>query len=473
MEDQNETRNTSSTKTAQQIKTASEKTTKAVKSTGAALKTAAIVLLNPKTWIGGAVVFLIFAVAVTGLGITQVVGKNENIDGCSGWGSSVASLAVDGGGSVDIIEARNVIGTWMTTNPFESLGGKPFTKEQAAGALGNMQLESGLNPGVVQRSSSAYPSSIFAEVGDYGANEKLSAFNKKVGAGYNDAVGLIQWDGPRRVSITDYAVSQGKPWHDINIQLTFLDQELAAGYGERLDAAGWNDTSKTAADFAKIWLTVVEGIKEETHSKVHLDKRQAFAEEAMADIQGGTSGGSCMGAGSYDNSSAAALAISIAYPTRAESVVGPGDGNGVNRAPQAYKDAKAAAELVGGKDYLSNLYASCDRFVATVVKLTMDPEFPWGDTSAEYEYLRNSPKWEETPKSVAAAEPGDVWIFPKGGDSSANGHIMMYVGSVDGVDSVAHASYQSRVGAVTPQYLSETMTGERGRQYIGYRYAGG
>ena len=148
--------------------------------------------------------------------------------------------------------------------------------------------------------------------------------------------------------------------------------------------------------------------------------------------------GQIQGGASLDMSSVAALARSIAWPTRAQSVVHCSTmvNCGKDRAPAAYIKAKQLAEEKGGKDWVKGLYASCDRFVATVLKNTVDPKVPWGNACGIHHYLQNSPKWK--PVSWSEAKPGDPIT------SCSDHHVMIYLGG----NQIADASFMSRVGAV-------------------------
>ena len=89
---------------------------------------------------------------------------------------------------------------------------------------------------------------------------------------------------------------------------------------------------------------------------------------------------------------------------------------------------------------MSDLYASCDRFVATIMKATKtDTNFPWGDTSAQAAYLASSPHWKKI--SCQDRKAGDVIIKP-------GRHIMLYIGNYKGQDSIASASYMERVASI-------------------------
>ena len=69
-----------------------------------------------------------------------------------------------------------------------------LTPAQAAGVVGNMQVESSLNTG---------------------------AYNSAEGA-----IGLVQWEGGRRTALEQYAASQGKPVTDWKVQVDFMMHEM-------------------------------------------------------------------------------------------------------------------------------------------------------------------------------------------------------------------------------------------------------
>ncbi|MEU7634437.1 phage tail tip lysozyme, partial [Nocardia sp. NPDC049220] len=70
-----------------------------------------------------------------------------------------------------------------------------FTPAQAAGILGNMQVESGFN---------------------------TAAYNSGEGA-----IGLCQWEGGRRRQLEQFAAARGKPVTDWQVQVDFMAHELA------------------------------------------------------------------------------------------------------------------------------------------------------------------------------------------------------------------------------------------------------
>lgn len=82
---------------------------------------------------------------------------------------------------------------------------KGLTPQQSAGIVGNMQRESGLNPGIQE----------------YGS-----------GIGF----GLVQWSFDRRTQLANFAAEQGKPASDMQTQLDFIWKELNTTERATLDA---------------------------------------------------------------------------------------------------------------------------------------------------------------------------------------------------------------------------------------------
>lgn len=81
-------------------------------------------------------------------------------------------------------------------------GTEHLTAAQAAGVLGNLQVESGFSP---------------------------TASNPGEGA-----IGIAQWEGGRRAALDRYAAAHGGKETDLAMQLGYLGQELAGGYSNVL-----------------------------------------------------------------------------------------------------------------------------------------------------------------------------------------------------------------------------------------------
>lgn len=443
---------TKAAQTVQQVTAAAAKAKSAVASFVA-------LVVNPVTWI---VLAIVAGVAIIGVGIVagfDTVGRNENADGCYGVGGKNSPANLELNSDTDWTTRANNAGAWLMSQEFEFLGGKPMTKKQAAGVLGNFIAESGITFAKAERKSSANQSGQL----DMMSNAEARRFTvDHAPAG----LGLAQWtwNPGRAKDLLDMADSMNKNWYDAEVQLTLIKKELDGSYyGPRLISAGFNDDSKSAEDLTTIFHNIYEGSNDQ-----NMDRRHKGANDFL-DVYTGTgtsSGGSClMGSSGVDTSDIIALAISTSYGTTAESKVSSGDKYGTSKAKQEYKDAKKLAMDID-KDPMPTLYASCDRFVATLLKNTIDTEVPWGSTLNQGQYFLNSPKWEQYTKK-SEAQPGDVWI------TKTQGHVILYIGEHEGRDSIAHASYLDRVAGIGPaSFLNENLVDLLNRPYYGYRYIG-
>jgi len=164
----------------------------------------------------------------------------------------------------------------------------------------------------------------------------------------------------------------------------------------------------------------------------------------------------------------AKFAISIAYPRDQHASANvKNDPYGADVATKKYLSAKhKALSIATSPEGMRGLFASCDRFVATVIINTTDRNFPWGSTTEQQNYLSNSSKWKQYTKK-SEAQPGDVWV------TRTNGHVILYAGKYQGIDTIVHASYLEFVGRVdNASYLNENMIDLGGRSYYGYHYVG-
>jgi hypothetical protein len=91
-------------------------------------------------------------------------------------------------------DLSTLMGLAATKSAFEFFTGKGYSTAAAAGIVGHLPIESGMNP---------------AAVGDSGTS-----------------IGLAQWHKERADALKDYAASVGKPASDFQTQLDFIDREL-------------------------------------------------------------------------------------------------------------------------------------------------------------------------------------------------------------------------------------------------------
>jgi len=91
---------------------------------------------------------------------------------------------------------------FLTGTSFASFDNKPFNAIQAAGALGNFQQESGMDPSAVE--------------------------------GNGEGHGLAQWSFGRKQVLFDLAKEMKKSWSDLEVQIQMMKNELDGGYGKSL-----------------------------------------------------------------------------------------------------------------------------------------------------------------------------------------------------------------------------------------------
>ncbi|HEX6462244.1 MAG TPA: phage tail tip lysozyme [Candidatus Saccharimonadales bacterium] len=286
-----------------------------------------------------------------------------------------------------------------------------FTDFQAAGIMGNMKRESGINPAAI---------------------EDLRKRGDDLGPGH----GLVQWSFGRWDNLQKYATERKKDWTDLGVQLDFLWLEL-------------NSTEKKARDSVKASKTIEEATAAferdfERAGVVALAERIKFAKEILdlsrdwggpgAPVTGTAGTVQCADASSGNGAVAGniiATALNYSWPDNKGH-------KGPNSAKPEYKAAWNGA---------SNM-TDCGAFVATVmVKSGVDPNYPPVGTAIQKKYLLDHPekyKITHAPKNSSQLLPGDILIFNNGGPT---GHTMFYVGPQPGGYITADAS----LGDHTPQ----------------------
>jgi hypothetical protein len=95
-----------------------------------------------------------------------------------------------------------------------------YTPEQAAGIVGNLTNESGLNPNAINRNDA--------------------------GPG-RDSEGIAQWNRERLNNLQNFAAARGTGYQDFNTQLAFVDHELrgSGGNGGGSESAAYNRLIQT------------------------------------------------------------------------------------------------------------------------------------------------------------------------------------------------------------------------------------
>lgn len=357
-----------------------------------------------------------------------------------------------------------------------------LSDEQAAGMLGNMQTESGMDPTTIeaiynepfdingtQKQAAAQDLCAYTRTtmrqkyvnsgwgirqhttsagctmaGASGSPNILSSAYEGVDGHYFPGIGLFGFTGPEGNALVEYAASaNGYEWWDFDLQMAFIF-DTTGGY----DRASWVESWKgqavsSPAAAAHDWNIHFEGNAGDFAG----DKRQARATDwynkfkgttgdaaygqsiiALANsIQGGSQSASyakaeeeCAEAENTnaDNSDLARAAVAYAYETTDQ-----GRGN----------DGTELYRFVHDNVYPGDgWYQSCDRGVACAVRWSdTDDDFPAGDTGMQDSYLSGaSGNWQMIGTftgNIDELQPGDVLVTTSARRGTACGHIVVYV----------------------------------------------
>lgn len=402
-------------------KNATQKLGKAVKNIGSTLShigtTIVSIALNPITWI---IVGSILVIMVS-LSVALSVGSNDNK--CLDGKNTTAGLSAfeENSGATDD-EKINQIGSWLMAQEWGFIDGGKMSKKQSAGIVGNIQKESNLNFAIAQVAPGNEDGRL-----NRASNSVVDSWTKQGPNG----LGAFQWthNPGRAKTLIDKANAMGANWYDAEVQLELLKEELNGSYGAELANSGFNDPNKDERELASIFHDVFE-----RSADASLTARQDFATGALSKISGefASTAVSCKTEDSLDLSDVAKTAVAMSHPlgTPESKYLAPGCGGAKSKAMPAYVEGKEKqATMVSGVDTSDNGYADCGKFVATVVNLTMDKDYPVAQTGTQLNYVMLSPKWSKVSvKSLSDLKPGDVAHTP--------GHTYMYVGEVDGTEHV-------------------------------------
>jgi hypothetical protein len=312
-----------------------------------------------------------------------------------------------------------------------------------------------------------------------------------------DCKGLFQYCFGRAEAMVAYAEDNNSGnWQDVDFQVEYMAVENHKGLAELLRPAdhGLNDVGAISDYWGRYW----EVFSTDPGDPEFAERREASTrwEAKVADWRGGGGVGEAE-LGDYDAAAAVSNALDAALAASDTGITEDAShardaagkcGGGVNAQGNA-KASELAVLLtdghirVGGNVDVTDsgasrisewpnyekaheiaipgdaLWASCDRYVATVIRLSLDKNFPPGGTAGGMGvWMESNQNWEEI-SNPAESEPGDVWVKSpcKGslcaqasGDNGA-GHIMMFVGAFNGMPNViADASYHNRLPAIQP-----------------------
>ena len=151
-------------------------------------------------------------------------------------------------GIIQVDTNTKAIGNSISDRIWNFLKSKGFSDTVVAGIMGNLKMESNLNPSAVNRSSGAY--------------------------------GIAQWLGSRKTALSNFARSRGTSMNDLQTQLDFLWKELNSTEKRTLNylRANQNASASTiAAMFDKLF---------ERSEGTHVPQRQKYANQFLSQYAG-------------------------------------------------------------------------------------------------------------------------------------------------------------------------------------------
>lgn len=328
-----------------------------------------------------------------------------------------------------------LVGTDNQQKAFNFLVSNGYSKEQAAGAVGNMVIESyGVRPLQLQDTKEG--------------TETTAQQAENNSAGW----GIVQWTPASKIIKASRA--QGVPYETIGTlehQLNFLLKQLQTNEKHASDELKKTSTPEAAAFVFGDEYERFAGHTDPNHASY--GERKTAARLVFNTFSGaspganpGASPATACAEGSGD---IAAVAKNLAWPSQRPEY---------NHHGSNAEDAKVAKpEFVEAMKKFNDpngdrAYTDCGRFVATVMHMSgADPKFPEVSTGVQFNYMKTSGKYDswfgEPPGGM---KPGDILNGP--------GHTYLYVGpwgeegkgynSASGSlgDHVPYAEYLYKVG---------------------------
>jgi hypothetical protein len=320
-----------------------------------------------------------------------------------------------------------LVGTNNQQKAFNFFASNGYSKEQAAGIVGNMIHESGVEPARKQGTppgSVTHPSDV---------------------VGYSRGWGIVQWTpAGKMITPSKEQGADDNKIESLEFQLSFLKQQLdGEGPIPEGDAGQQVKKAKTVEDAAVAFGRYYERfLGSDDLSNARYSQRKTAAKEVLQTF-GGVAGGSTTGAGGCagaGNGDIVATARSLAWDT---------PGHGVDKSAAKPEYQNAMPKYNGATAYYP--YTDCGVFVATVMVMSgVDKDYVRRSTPSQRSYVRGSSKYQvfDNLNSVSELQPGDIFVN--------NSHTYIYVGNFKGGDgrtynSVSGSLYTGGAGGHVPQ----------------------
>lgn len=406
-----------------------------------------------------------------------LVKQEDYEDDCAEDVSKMAT-AVAGGptGSAEEYAAK----AWAVAKAFG------LSDEQAAGMLGNMQEESGMDPTTIE--------GIYNEPFDITAPQKAACVanlpeslcdytrttmrQKYINSGFSirswttsagctmagaeggtrinsqayegtdghffPGIGLFGFTGPEGNALFNYATSTGGThnWYDFDLQMAFIF-DTTGGYSRASWVESWkNQTVSSAADAAVQWNINFEGNASNFKGAERAENATYWYNKFKGTAGDTAYAQSVIALANTIQGGAQSASYKQAVDECADAVDISADNSDLARAAVSY--AYETTDQGRGNDgtelyrYVHDAvypgdpwYQSCDRGVATAVRWSgYDDSFPAGNTDMQDSYMASSPNWEfigEFTGNIDELQPGDILVTTSARRGSTHGHIVLYV----------------------------------------------
>lgn len=410
-------------------------------------------ILNAGAWAVGSVVGVIVgtigAIAFVFIGTTHRV--DDTLVGCGPEAKDTVRVASEE--TSNLTAGQNEVKRFETAQKVVSaLRTAGWSDEQIAGALGNAEAESKLDPTMVEGfygeafQMGPKKEDIFNNKRKYldevlypaYAREGISLDKNTYEAGGGSiGIGLWQITGGREHEFSEWVKRNNVKWGTVEAQVAYmLNGDNRGEWLKAYTGTKWGSPREAAGDFARGYEGNTTLAQEERRAKAEywyskmsdMKTDSAYGESVLAlaktaKIEASSNGANAVlnrcetsRTGDYDNSSIARAAISIAWDNMQQSLL--------NNGTEVYQKVK---ELIFPNDPYNQ---SCDRSAATAIRWSgADDDFPVGAVEQQLAYLQTSDKWEEIHwnQDVSKLQPGDVFIRwePNPGVQ----HIMIYLGN--------------------------------------------
>lgn len=289
----------------------------------------------------------------------------------------------------------------------------------------------------------------------------------------NLQLGVFNFKNENALALLNTAKDMNKEWTDTEVQLSLIKSLVAEESFKESSALNRTDIKEIALVINSLFGITssdkeLQDFEKTANEKIdNLEKiKKANMGMGMGNGLGRTDGGDAfgdgffVGSGSLDASSVIAYMESFCSETKINV---KGDLSGKSVITAEMRAAKERAMAVK-PDPQKDLYASCDRFVATVIiGLGIDTSFPWGNSQGQRAYMENHPELYQKVDSKQA-KPGDIVTFRQNNGAS-HAHI-----SIWGENKIYQASYHDYVPYKSNQ--SDPCIDYLGRTCQVFRYVG-